>query len=38
VGEIGLVPTSGAVAAALHMVDGQWRTTLPMRRGTPDND
>lgn len=31
VGEIGLVPTSGAVAAALHMVDGQWRTTLPMR-------
>ena len=32
VGEIGLVPTSGAVAAALHMVDGQWRTTLPMRR------
>ena len=36
VGEIGLVPTSGAVAAALHMVDGQWRTTLPMRRGTAD--
>jgi len=34
VGEIGLVPTSGAVAAALHMVDGQWRTTLPMRRAT----
>ncbi|MEY2753690.1 MAG: hypothetical protein RJB65_48 [Actinomycetota bacterium] len=32
VGEIGLVPTSGAVAAALHMVDGQWRNTLPMRR------
>ncbi len=31
VGEIGLVPTSGAVAAALHMVDGQWRNTLPMR-------
>jgi aldehyde oxidoreductase len=31
VGEIGLVPTSGAVAAALHMVDGEWRTTLPMR-------
>ncbi len=31
VGEIGLVPTSGAVAAALQMVDGQWRTTLPMR-------
>jgi CO/xanthine dehydrogenase Mo-binding subunit len=30
VGEIGLVPTSGAVAAALHMVDGTWRSTLPM--------
>ena len=34
VGEIGLVPTSGAVAAALHMVDGQWRNTLPMRVGS----
>ncbi len=32
VGEIGLVPTAGAVAAALHDVDGEWRTTLPMRR------
>ena len=32
VGEIGLVPTSGAVAAALHMADGVWRNTLPMRR------
>ncbi len=31
VGEIGLVPTAGAVAAALHAVDGQWRTHLPMR-------
>ena len=31
VGEIGLVPTSGAVAAALHMVDGTWRNRLPMR-------
>ena len=31
VGEIGLVPTAGAVAAALHAVDGQWRTRLPMR-------
>ena len=31
VGEIGLVPTAGAVAAALHEVDGQWRTTLPMK-------
>ncbi len=31
VGEIGLVPTSGAVAAALHDLDGTWRTTLPMK-------
>jgi xanthine dehydrogenase molybdenum-binding subunit len=31
-GEIGLVPTAGAVAAALHELDGQWRVTLPMRR------
>ena len=30
VGEIGLVPTAGAVAAALHEVDGRWRTKLPM--------
>lgn len=30
VGEIGLVPTSGAVAAALYMVDGIWRNKLPM--------
>jgi len=32
VGEIGLVPTAGAVAAALHDLDGEWRTELPMRR------
>jgi aldehyde oxidoreductase len=32
VGEIGLVPTAPAVAAALHALDGEWRTTLPMRR------
>ena len=32
VGEIGLVPTAGAVAAALHDHDGVWRATLPMRR------
>ena len=32
VGEIGLVPTAPAVAAALHEVDGEWRTVLPMRR------
>ncbi len=30
VGEIGLVPTAGAVAAALHDVDGVWRTSLPL--------
>lgn len=35
VGEIGLVPTAGAVAAALHEVDGQWRSTLPMRPVRP---
>ena len=38
VGEVGLVPTSGAVAAMLFMVDGQWRTTLPMGRGNTDAD
>ncbi len=31
VGEIGLVPTAPAVAAALHAHDGQRRHTLPMR-------
>jgi xanthine dehydrogenase molybdenum-binding subunit len=31
VGEIGLVPTAPAVAAALHELDGRWRATLPMR-------
>jgi aldehyde oxidoreductase len=30
VGEIGLVPTAGAVAAAFHDVDGRWRTRLPL--------
>ena len=30
IGEIGLVPTAGAVAAALHEYDGQWRSELPM--------
>jgi xanthine dehydrogenase molybdenum-binding subunit len=30
VGEIGLVPTAGAVAAAFHEVDGVWRNHLPM--------
>ncbi len=37
VGEIGLVPTAGAVAAALHMADGRWRNTLPMRRAATDD-
>ena len=32
VGEMGLVPTAGAVAAALHDRDGEWRAALPMRR------
>ena len=37
VGEIGLVPTAPAVAAALHEYDGQWRTVLPMRpKQSPD--
>ncbi|MGB1504033.1 MAG: molybdopterin cofactor-binding domain-containing protein [Acidimicrobiales bacterium] len=31
VGEIGLVPTAGAVAAALQSHDGEWRYELPMR-------
>jgi xanthine dehydrogenase molybdenum-binding subunit len=31
VGEIGLVPTAGAVAAALHDFDGIWRNRLPMK-------
>ncbi len=30
VGEIGLVPTAGAVAAAMHAEDGIWRNELPM--------
>ena len=30
VGEIGLVPTAGAVAAAMHAKDGQWRNELPL--------
>jgi aldehyde oxidoreductase len=36
VGEIGLVPTAGAVAAALHACDGVWRTKLPMGPGAAD--
>jgi len=38
VGEIGLVPTAGAVAAALHELDGEWRVSLPMRRGGDDDE
>ena len=30
VGEIGMVPTAGAVAAAFHDVNGQWRNRLPL--------
>jgi len=30
VGEIGLVPTAGAVAAALRHATGEWHTELPM--------
>jgi len=35
VGEIGLVPTAGAVAGAYHAVDGIWRTRLPMNVHQP---
>jgi xanthine dehydrogenase molybdenum-binding subunit len=31
VGEIGLVPTAGAVACALRAFDGQEHTVLPMK-------
>ena len=31
VGEIGLVPTAPAIAAAMHSHDGVWRTRLPMK-------
>lgn len=35
VGEIGLVPTAGAVAAALREVDGVWRNRLPINPHQP---
>lgn len=35
IGEIGLVPTAGAVAAAFHEIDGRWRTHLPLNRHEP---
>jgi len=31
VGEIGLVPTAGAVAAAIRQQSGEWQNELPMR-------
>ena len=38
VGEIGLVPTAPAVAAALRDLDGVWRNALPMRpKGSTDS-
>ena len=37
VGEIGLVPTAGAVAAAFYDLDGTWHTTLPMLKSTADD-
>ncbi len=38
VGEIGLVPTAGAVAEAMRNVDGLWRNELPMRPKARDDD
>ena len=38
VGEIGLVPTAGAVAAALREATGTWHHTLPMQRASSDED
>lgn len=35
VGEIGLVPTAGAVAAAYHQIDGIWRDHLPINTHQP---
>jgi xanthine dehydrogenase molybdenum-binding subunit len=35
VGEIGLVPTAGAVAAAYHEIDGVWRNRLPIGKHQP---
>jgi len=34
VGEIGLVPTAGAVAAAYYACDGEWRTELPIENAS----
>ena len=38
VGEIGLVPTAPAVAAALRAATGEWHTRLPMRRSDSGSD
>lgn len=38
VGEIGLVPTAGAVAAALYDFDGVWRSKLPMKRNDSSSE
>jgi xanthine dehydrogenase molybdenum-binding subunit len=38
VGEIGLVPTAPAVAAALHAADGVWRNQLPMKPKNSDSN
>ena len=35
VGEIGLVPTAGAVASAYHALDGVWRNRLPVNKYGP---
>jgi xanthine dehydrogenase molybdenum-binding subunit len=35
IGEIGLVPTAGAVAAAYHEIDGRWRNKLPINSHQP---
>jgi aldehyde oxidoreductase len=37
VGEIGLVPTAGAVAAAFRALNGTWHTTLPMLKSASDD-
>jgi xanthine dehydrogenase molybdenum-binding subunit len=38
IGEVGLVPTAGAVAAALHDLDGTWRASLPMSATVANSD
>ena len=35
VGEIGLVPTAGAVASAYRQIDGSWRNHLPLKKHQP---